>query len=146
MLARMRNARMEKLRAKLQQEGIGVADKLLPPQTVPVELPQTSPVQYGSKQLESRKSRDKSASRSPVPTPKSDRSKSGNRKEYQPYVYSNNIPFEEEETRLLRITPTIVCPQVKFHSHAVDAQKKKYLRETLVSSIHLMPGKGGDKE
>jgi hypothetical protein len=137
-LARMRNARMEKLRAKLQQEGIAVPDRLLPPQAPLLEPPISSPVQYGSKPSELMKSRDKSPSRSPIPTPNSNRSLSGKRKGPQPYLSSNHTAFEEEETRLLRITPTIVCPQVKFYSHAVEGQKKKYLRETLVCAIGLL--------
>ena len=140
MLARMRQTRMERVKAKMEEEGIDLKEP---------ESSKPTPKKLGvreekekSYRREAEQKTDHSSSRSPVATANI-RDKSEGRVKEDIYT---SLPSrlglgqrlaetaEEDARRPLNISPSsfITPPQVKFYDSAIDTEKRRLLVDTLV--------------
>jgi hypothetical protein len=132
-IARMRHARTEKLKAKLAQEGVQGLDQL-----------NQSPVatRYDYKENEAiyreerSQNRDRSVSQERVSNPRSVSAKRN--QEQKQYTTYSSFNFEkgglEEEARNFNVSPSRYnsLPQEKFYENAKTTMKRKQLVESLV--------------
>lgn len=132
-IARMRQARTEKLKAKLAQEGIGGLETPTHfPAVTRFEYKEDDQVYSEDKPLR----RDRSVSQGKVSNPRSVSAKRGQEQRMHPSYSSFNLDKGglEEEARNFNVTPSRynTLPQEKFYEDAKSTMKRKQLVENLV--------------
>jgi hypothetical protein len=138
MLARMRQARMEKVKAKMEEEGIEVPERESP--HVSAKKSTTRNDRSKSQRREEEYIQERPASISPgVSREPRDRSKPRVQEEFYASTGvrgGSNTRFietlEEDARRPLAVSPITVCPQVRFYESAIEGEKKKLLEENMV--------------
>lgn len=132
-IAKMRQARTEKLKAKLAQEGLGGLDTL-------IQTPVVTRFDYKEDDHHYREDRsvkrDRSESQERVSNHRSISAKRN--QEQKPYTTYSSFNFDkgglEEEARSFNVSPSryIGVPQEKFYENAKNTMKRKQLVESLV--------------
>lgn len=132
-IARMRQARTEKLKAKLAQEGIGGLDNFIQsPVVTRFDYKEDEQLFHEDRSIR----RDRSESQEKVSNPRSVSAKRN--QEQRPHTTYSSFNFDkgglEEEARNFNVSPSkyITLPQEKFYENAKTTIKRKQLVESLV--------------